>query len=183
MQGMDSARRRCKITRTMESRFPIRPQPRLEEVLSGLATIMIIAVGYGTKHPDIADSFWSSEKPLAFVAGLGLSLFIVSWIAGTILDTGRDLFEWVIDWFWPLNWDFLMTAPTGDVQRLNGEYFAYYLLNANYVIGGLVILGLAKLSIITLQPWALGIIAIITAILFLEAAFLRKEIRAIEAEE
>jgi hypothetical protein len=98
---------------------------------------------------------------------------------GTILDTGRDLFEWVIDWFWPLNWDFLMTAPTEDVQRLNGEYFAYYLLNANYVIGGLVILGLAKLSIITLQPWLLVIIAIITAILFLEAALLRKEIRAI----
>ncbi len=114
----------------------LRPSPLIAEVLPGYTVLGIVAVSYFTTHEAQWDSLMKSQnQTLAVVAGLGAASFVAAWIIGTFLDSVRDLFEWVLDRKWKMDWDFLFKAPASEIRKLDESWIAYYYLNGNYAVG------------------------------------------------
>ncbi|HTY11483.1 MAG TPA: SET domain-containing protein [Bacteroidota bacterium] len=163
----------------MKKESSIKPQPLISEILPGFATIIVVGAAYWVRHPEVVSSLLHSQSLLAIVAALGAGGFIASWIVGTFLDTCRDLIESVIDKWYPINWGFLLTAGPEDIERLNDWYLAYYLLNGNYVVGGLLILGFTIIGFVTIPGWAIWLLALAIVILVFDAGTLRIEMKSV----
>lgn len=153
----------------------IKPQPLIAEILPGFATILIVGASYLMGHSGVAAFLFPPQNLFAAVAGVGTAALLASWVVGTLLDTCRDLVECAINKFQPLNWEFLLAAPDSDIERLNDWYMAYYLLNGNYIVSGILILLLAAFNVIALPGWAIAALVLIVVILGWDAWELRKE--------
>lgn len=161
----------------MEKESSVKPQPLIAEVLPGFTTLVIVGAAYLWKNPGALTLLTQSKDLLATVAALGIGGLVASWVIGTFFDSCRDLVEWVVDKWSPLNWDFLFTGPPEAIDRLNDWYLAYYFLNANYVIAIIFVFVLRSLSLIALPLWATGLLVFALVVFILNAASLRNEMR------
>lgn len=156
----------------------IKPKPLLGEILPGFATIAVIGGALSLTHWCAVKSIFHSNNAIAILAAIGAAGFIGAWIVGTVLVSLGNLLEWPFDKLWPLNWDYVLTAPIEDFERFDEWYFACYLLNRSYILGILVVLCLRVVAIIPLPVPLLGGLVIVGVLLLVNAISLRIELRA-----
>jgi hypothetical protein len=161
----------------MEKESSVKPQPLVAEILPGFTTLVIVGAAYFSKNPGAFTLLTQSKDLLATVAALGIGGLIASWVIGTFFDSCRDLVEWAVDKWSPLNWEFLFTGPAEDIDRLNDWYLAYYFLNANYVVAIIFVFALRGLGLIALPLWAIGLLVFALLVFVLNAVSLRNEMR------
>jgi hypothetical protein len=111
----------------------LKPQPLIAEVLPGLATICIFGTAYPANHLD-QRSWLLENKSASEAITAGFATVLISWILGTFLDAIRDLLEHLIDWRFPVNWEFLFKGQAAEIQKLDDSWLAYYFLCGNYRI-------------------------------------------------
>jgi hypothetical protein len=69
-----------------------------------------------------------------------LSLAVVAFIVGEILDASRDLLEGIWDRFQPMRWDFFGDAEKDEIEKIRTSYFTYYVFDCNISLALLVLL-------------------------------------------
>jgi len=161
----------------MEKESSIKPQPLIAEILPGFTTIVILGAAYFWKNPAALALLSQSKDLLATVAALGIGGLIASWVIGTFLDSCRDLVEWLVDRWHPLNWDYLFMGSTEGIERLNDWFLAYYFLNANYMMAIILIFTLYGFGLISLPSWAIYLLLLGLFVFSLNALSLRNEMR------
>jgi len=159
----------------------LKPQPLIAEVLPGFTVLAILTTSYFAHHLEQLKALISLPSAGTIITALGISVLLISWILGTILDTLRDLCEELLDRLWfRLDWTFLFDGPSEQIQKLENHWLAYYFLTGNYVIGLsiTVVCGLALPPIRLSLPWLLAIIVVIV-VLVIAFCLERKEIRGL----
>jgi hypothetical protein len=160
----------------MSNHVSIRPQPLIAEILPGFTTLAIISAAYLAKNHWALDRVGQSTNLLALVTALGVGGLIGSWVIGTFLDSCRDLIEWLVDRWKPLNWDFLLMGSAEDVARLNEWYLAYYFLDGNYAVGILLVFMANTIGLHCLPLWSQGLLLLAFVVSLLSAICQRKEL-------
>src|SRR5258708_3675457 len=117
-----------------------------------------------------------SQNATTYITALGVVALLSGWVIGTLLDSLRDLLESALDYRWPINWDYLLTASADDVKKLDDSWLAYYFLNGNYIFGLLSAIVFCRFSGIVLPvPWL--VLLIFTLLIFVvNLVTLRKEL-------
>jgi hypothetical protein len=161
----------------------LRPQPLLSEILPGALLLGLLLFDYFRLKPDQFEILSKEGGVLVLAAG---AFLLLSWILGTFFDAIRNLFEHIGDrYLGKLNWDFFFKADREKVFQLEEHYFAYYTLNANYVIA-IVLFGVAKLILLLSWPSSYYVILctpVVVALIYLaDARSLRKEISKLISE-
>jgi len=162
----------------------------ISEILPGALTLALLLLDYLRSNPDPL-KYLLSQGTAALVAGSGAFL-ILSWILGTFFDAIRNLFEHLWDRIGRartgegLDWDFFFKGEREKVFQLEEHYFAYYILNTNYVIG-IILFGLAKFFLSYLSPSHYVLLLTLCPFLVLvyvaDAFLLRKEMKALLKKE
>jgi hypothetical protein len=111
---------------------------------------------------------------------LGIGIIIISFIIGQVFDSIRDRF------FEPchkknINWDFFYEAPKEQIEKLDDNYYIWYVLNTNLVISliGLLIFVAfhALFGKVKITPWAVVIVSILSMIpLWMDANSLHEDV-------
>lgn len=117
----------------------------------------------------------------------GIAIVILSFIIGQVFDSFRDccvenIFEWFVKK--DIKWDFFYQASDEKIERLDNNYFIFYILNINILIcllalSLLIILNSCGLKIHTILTNPISIVIqlfIAIIILFFDAIDLRRDI-------
>lgn len=164
----------------MPAEPPIKPLPLICEILPGFTVLTIICIAVLANNPSlIRGPLFQSNNFIAAVAVLGAGALLVSWVIGSFLDSCRDLSEWLVHRWIPVNWDFVFTGSAEDVSRINEWYLAYYFLNVNYAIGVFSVLALTWLRLVSIPSWEHGLLVFACLVFLLNSFSLRTEIIAL----
>jgi hypothetical protein len=157
-----------------------KPQPVIAEILPGFALLTVLAEAYlyGQHKP------FREQVSLLIGSGTGIAALggaftlLASWIAGTLLDTIGNGAEELLDRYWhEVNWHCLVDGERERVERINQWFFAYYLLDRNYLFAMVLVCLAGILQWITL-PWQLWVVlGVGIPVVAFDALSLREEIR------
>ncbi len=124
-----------------------------------------------------------------FVVTVTIVLFsIAAFLIGEVLDSIRDLLEWILDRKSEVNWDYLVTAPRDQAEQFDNYYYTYYVLNFNLVLAFVVSSVMIPLKVVSLPDWAwrpfpVLVTVVAVGILSWDAYLLRGEIARITEEQ
>lgn len=160
--------------------------PRIAEILPGAFVTILLAVSYvkSLKNVDVLN-FFSNKGSLVLLITAGLA-FLVFWIIGTLFDALRNVLEWFWDKWSQINWKFFFKGKLTKVRQLEEYYYAYYTMDANFVIG-IIFFFIAELlhSYLPLSPlsalplWVFFSTGIAFIVFLLDAISFRKEIKTL----
>jgi hypothetical protein len=103
--------------------------------------------------------------------------FIVAFILGELLNSFRDFLEGLWDEISPVDWDYLVESPPGELENFRSHFFTYYVLNANLVLAFGLFLLMLRFRLASWPPSPLPLFASLGLCLFLfDAISLRREI-------
>jgi hypothetical protein len=115
----------------------LKTKPVIAEILPGSLVLILFAIANPALARDILTWF---KEGLGLLIGAGL-LFFVVWIVGAFFDSVRNLLEYIWDRIAKcrnkpgIGWDFFFKGDRDKVEQLDECYYAYYKLDANFVIG------------------------------------------------
>ena len=110
-----------------------------------------------------------------------LSVVVVGFFVGEVLDAVRDLLEHGWDKIQPVNWDFLVKGGKDEIENFKAAYFTYYAFDCNATLALLI---MSVLAFLTPTPsWARVVLGVFLAIFLVNAILLRKEMAPLTRPE
>jgi hypothetical protein len=97
-----------------------------------------------------------------------LTIVVVSFVAGGLLDAVRDSLEDLWDKFQPIDWKTLFTQDKDKIESFRNSYFTYYVFDCNVSAALIVVLGL---SFRVSHPWWGQLLLGVFVIIFLWNAY------------
>ncbi len=156
----------------------------ISEVLPGSLILGLISFTFFNGHQEM----WKGIVTSGF-AGLILSsgaFLLLAWIIGTLIDAIRNgIIESVLDKFQKIDWDFFFFGDREKARQFEEYFFAYYLLDFNFVISILLTLlfFLSRLffgGLTIPHPMLVSITLVFVGFIFFRDAYsLRKEMKGI----
>jgi len=139
------------------------------------AILAISQIHFATDLPKLAEKKLETEISVLFL----VAAFFLALLIGHLCDAVRNLLEsrWD-DGKW---WDFFVKADPEHVAIITEQYFRYYELDANLVIGS-VFAGILTALLCSLSLWLLVGLVVVTCIFLLDAISLRAELKKVAAE-
>jgi len=139
----------------------------------GFLVVIAIRQTLVNDYPLVYKSFIGSDDSGGAIAIL--SVVVVAFIVGEVLDASRDLLEHAWDLLQPLNWNLLFSGDKEKVENLKASYFTYYAFDCNTSLA-LAIIILVLHFFTSVPAWGLAVPAVFLAILAVNAFSLRREI-------
>lgn len=168
--------------------LPLKQHHFISHWIPGLVVLMSIVLSrYGWNY----ENFTNITAAHGSVASISILLLIVAaFLIGEIIDTIRDLLEWVWDWDKISNhkiyWDILFSENEG-MQLKRDAYWTFYVLCHNIVISMLLCLFLVLSGVISLPPvltnWGIVVLWVVITLIAVDAFLLRREISVFTKEE
>jgi hypothetical protein len=163
--------------------YPIHPKPLMAHLLPGVyveGVVILSQIPFG----DVAELTAKDLKPEGTVVLL-VGLFFAALFVGHICDAIRNVIEGLWDrcstegehdgkW-----WHFFVKLDENQVARITEHYFRYYELDANIVIGSVLLL---PYLLLFHHLWHLLIVVIVACIFFFDAKSLRVEMKHVATE-
>jgi|WetSurMetagenome_2_1015567.scaffolds.fasta_scaffold107104_2 hypothetical protein len=116
----------------------IKPQPSIAEMLPGFTALSILSCAYFVNHQD-QFAYIAQERSASIIIAGGFAVILVAWIIGTLFDAVRDILEHLFDFWWPVNWRYLLDAPVDKVNKLDSSWLAYYFHTGNTTVALLLV--------------------------------------------
>lgn len=157
----------------------VKPQPLLAHWVPGFVILIVVLFSVCQ---------WRFDQILKLMDSAGLAVAVtfavVAFVVGQFLDSVRD----ILDGFWhsifkrKINWRFFFEGDSQQLQNLNEWFFTYYVLNANLVVGLLLVL-LPGSYLMTIPNSILTWMWIAAGVFLVDAVFLRIEIQKLIPEK
>lgn len=180
--------------------FSLKPRVFLIGFLPGFLFILAFLILSNDYDLDAVKEFAESISLFS-----GIAIVILSFIIGQIFDSFRDffieglIFEWLFKWFskrkpyskylknGDINWDFFYVASEKQIDKLDNNYYLFYVVNINLAICLVVILVLILFNwhkkiphdFIINKLWLIISISISVFLLAFDALVLRNDIAKI----
>jgi hypothetical protein len=156
--------------------FSLKPNPLIAVWLPGFATLTAVLF-FGNREA-IPTLLQQSPSP-AIVGALSFLAIVFGFVVGELLDTARDLLEFLIDIpkRFRINWDFFVAGERDKIENLEEWYYTWYELDANLALGILLNFLLSWFSIITIVAWMATVMWILFGIFLLGAGLIRNEVK------
>jgi hypothetical protein len=158
----------------------LRPHLLISHWVPGMFVLMVVVLSHLDWKYGVFIATYAKEGSVVTVSIVLFS--IAAFLIGEILDSVRDLLEYIWDKILPeVNWDYLVTAPPDQVERFDNYYRTYYVFNMNLGLAFALSLLMVWLGVVSLPDWACRPSAIVGAvlglfILLVDAILLRREI-------
>jgi hypothetical protein len=164
--------------------FSLKPQLIIAEILPGFAMLAVLgeAYLYGQQksfHEQLGLLIRSGTGAAAVAGAFGL---LASWVVGSVLDTIGNVFEEVLDCWSEVNWRYLADGDAERIDRINQWFFAYYLLDRNYLFGTVLVClaGVAGWISLPAQLWI--VLGVAIPVLGVDGWSLRRELKHLLAK-
>jgi hypothetical protein len=165
--------------------FSLKPRLFLTGFLPGFLFLIGVLVIYKQYKPP---QIWLFCRNMSLPSGIGI--VILSFIVGQVFDSVRD---WGIERIHSrcfkadIYWQYFSKASTEDIEKLDDNFYIWYVLNYNLAISMFAVIALVVLDSIKwlpvkelfTVPWIVGLLGVSIFFLIADAYTLRKDVSEI----